>query len=83
MASAVVMEDLRQMRVDQVGSLCAPSRLQHIFDDYKRGKVSEEELDRAKDEAIRGVIRKQEAIGFPVRCRAAIPMCWGDCSGRE
>jgi 5-methyltetrahydropteroyltriglutamate--homocysteine methyltransferase len=66
MASAVVMEDLKKIRVDQVGSLCAPARLQQIFDDYKRGRVSEEELDRAKDEAIRDVLRKQEAIGFPV-----------------
>jgi 5-methyltetrahydropteroyltriglutamate--homocysteine methyltransferase len=66
MASAIAMEDLRLLRVDQVGSLCAPSRLQQIFDDYKRGKVSEEELGHAKDEAIRDVIAKQETIGFPV-----------------
>jgi len=66
MASAAAMENLRQMRVDQVGSLSAPSRLQRIFDDYKRGKVSEDELGRAKDDAIRDVIHKQEAIGFPV-----------------
>ena len=66
MASAAAMEDLKQMRVDQVGSLSAPSRLQRIFDDYQRGKVSEDALGRAKDDAIRDVIRKQEAIGFPV-----------------
>jgi len=66
MASAAAMEDFRQMRVDQVGSLSAPSRLQQIFNDYKRGKASEEELGRAKDDAIRDVIHKQEAIGFPV-----------------
>jgi 5-methyltetrahydropteroyltriglutamate--homocysteine methyltransferase len=54
------------MRVDQVGSLCAPSRLQQIFNNYKRGRASEKELGQAKDEAIRDAIHKQEAIGFPV-----------------
>jgi 5-methyltetrahydropteroyltriglutamate--homocysteine methyltransferase len=54
------------MRVDQVGSLCAPLLLRQIFNNYKRGKASEEELGRAKDDAIRDVIHKQEAIGFPV-----------------
>lgn len=64
--AAAAMDEFKQMRVDQVGSLCAPSRLQQIFDDYQRGKAAAEELARAKDEAIGDVIRKQEAIGFPV-----------------
>jgi 5-methyltetrahydropteroyltriglutamate--homocysteine methyltransferase len=66
MTLAAAMEDLAQLRVDQVGGLSAPSRLKRIFDDYKRGKVSEEELGRARDDAIGDVIRKQEAIGYPV-----------------
>ena len=66
MVTAAVVEDLRQMRVDQVGGLCSPHRLRQVLDPYKRGEVAEEALDRAKDEAIRHVIARQEAIGFPV-----------------
>lgn len=60
------MENLRQLRVDQVGSLCSPSQLRQIFSNYKRGQASEGELDRAKDAAIRYVISRQEAIGYPI-----------------
>jgi 5-methyltetrahydropteroyltriglutamate--homocysteine methyltransferase len=59
-------EDLKRLRVDQVGSLCAPSSLRRVFADYKRGEASEQELDRAKDGAIRDLIAKQESIGFPI-----------------
>src|ERR1700689_2552888 len=66
MATAATMTDLRKLRVDQVGGLCAPSGLRRAYDDYKRGNASEDEFDRAKDDAIRHVIAKQEAIGFPI-----------------
>ena len=66
MATTAVAEDLRRIRVDQVGGLCSPQRLRQVLDAYKRGEIGEEALDRAKDEAIRHVIGKQEAIGFPV-----------------
>jgi 5-methyltetrahydropteroyltriglutamate--homocysteine methyltransferase len=66
MSVAAVVQDLKNLRVDQVGSLGAPSRLQQIFDGYKRGLVSNEQLDQAKDEAIEHLITKQESIGFPV-----------------
>ena len=66
MAMAAVKEDLRFLRVDQVGGLSSPSPLRDIFAKYKRGEVSNDELERAKDEAIRHVIGKQEAIGFPI-----------------
>jgi len=66
MATAAVTEDLRRMRVDQVGGLCSPSRLRQVFGDYKGGKISEQELGRAQDDAVRHVIGKQEAIGFPI-----------------
>ena len=66
MPTANTREDLRQLRVDQVGGLCAPSHLRQVFAQYKTGKASQEELDRAKDEAIRHVIAKQESIGFPI-----------------
>jgi methionine synthase II (cobalamin-independent) len=66
MSVAAAARDLRHIRVDQVGSLCAPQSLQSVFERYKRAEASEQELDHAKDEAIRAVIRRQEAIGFPV-----------------
>jgi 5-methyltetrahydropteroyltriglutamate--homocysteine methyltransferase len=66
MAIATVTEDLRRLRVDQIGGLCSPSALRDEFNKYKRGEISGEELDRAKDDAIRHVIRKQESIGFPI-----------------
>jgi 5-methyltetrahydropteroyltriglutamate--homocysteine methyltransferase len=59
-------EDLRTIRVDQVGSLCSPLPLQQVFARYKQGGVTEAELDRAKDEAIRDVVAKQAALGLPV-----------------
>jgi len=60
------MLDLRKIRVDQIGSLSAPRALQEVFARYKQGAVAEQELDRAKDEAIRNIIGKQAAIGLPV-----------------
>src|SRR5215213_856811 len=66
MSMTAVMDDLKTLRVDQVGSLCAPARLQQMFDAYKRGTVSESQLGEAKKDAIRHVIDKQESIGLPV-----------------
>src|SRR3954471_10082105 len=66
MSMAAVMNDLKKLRVDQVGSLCAPARLQKVFDAYKRGQSSNEQLDGAQGEAIRHVIQRQESIGLPV-----------------
>jgi len=42
------------------------SGLRRVFEAYKQGKASEEEFGRAKDEAIRHVIARQEAIGYPI-----------------
>jgi 5-methyltetrahydropteroyltriglutamate--homocysteine methyltransferase len=66
MPTADTVQDLRHLRVDQVGGLAAPPELRRVYDDYKNGKASEAALDRAKDEAVRHVIAKQEAIGFPI-----------------
>jgi 5-methyltetrahydropteroyltriglutamate--homocysteine methyltransferase len=57
--------DLSKIRVDQIGSLCAPLALQRLFNRYKTGDAAETELDRAKDAAIREVVAKQAAIGLP------------------
>ena len=64
--AAGTMEDLKELRVDQVGGLCAPSDLRGVFEAYKRGEVSEEKFGRAKDEAIRQVIAQQESVGYPI-----------------
>src|SRR5579864_5007760 len=66
MPATATMAGLRNLRVDQVGGLCAPPALRRVYDAYKRGDAGESELDNAKDEAIRHVIAKQEAIGFPI-----------------
>jgi 5-methyltetrahydropteroyltriglutamate--homocysteine methyltransferase len=66
MASAAAMDDLKTLRVDQVGGLSCPPALLRVFEDYKRGAASEDEFDRAKDAAVRHVIAKQQAIGFPI-----------------
>src|SRR6204780_3924273 len=60
------MEDLRKLRVDQVGGLCSPPDLRRAYDEYKQGNASEAEFDHAKDDAVRHVIAKQESIGFPI-----------------
>jgi 5-methyltetrahydropteroyltriglutamate--homocysteine methyltransferase len=66
MSTTATMTDLRNLRVDQVGRLCSPAELRRAFDDFKRGSASEDAFDRAKDAAVRHVIAKQEAIGFPI-----------------
>ena len=57
---------LINLRVDQNGSLVAPPTLHEAFERQARGAASDAELQLAQDRAIRDVIRKQEAIGFPV-----------------
>ena len=66
MATATTMEDLKHLRVDQVGGLSCPPELRRVFEDYKRGAASEDQFARAKDDAVRHVIARQEAIGFPI-----------------
>jgi 5-methyltetrahydropteroyltriglutamate--homocysteine methyltransferase len=66
MASTAAMDDLRTLRVDQVGGLSCPPELRRVFEDYKRGAATEDAFERAKDAAVRHVIAKQQAIGFPI-----------------
>jgi len=58
--------DLRTLRVDQNGSLVRPASVLEAFDSYAHGRVSEAELCATQNEAIRAVIRKQEAVGLPI-----------------
>ena len=54
------------VRVDQNGSLVAPKALQEMFARHARGEATDAELRGAQDEAIRDVVSKQEAIGWPI-----------------
>ena len=60
------MSDLRRIRVDQIGSLCSPPKLQSVFARYKRGAVTGQALSDAQDEAIHAVVAMQNSIGLPV-----------------
>jgi 5-methyltetrahydropteroyltriglutamate--homocysteine methyltransferase len=60
------VNDLRRIRVDQVGSLCSPLFLQVVFGRYKRGDATSQELSEAQDKAITAILAKQTALGFPV-----------------
>jgi 5-methyltetrahydropteroyltriglutamate--homocysteine methyltransferase len=66
MAVTATMQDLKHLRVDQVGGLSCPVELRRVFDDYKRGAATEDAFERAKDAAVRHVIAKQQGIGFPI-----------------
>lgn len=58
--------DLQQIRVDHVGSLVRPPRLKKAFARYDHGEMTTEELRSVQDEAVRDVIKKQEAHGLVV-----------------
>jgi 5-methyltetrahydropteroyltriglutamate--homocysteine methyltransferase len=58
--------DLDTIRIDHIGSLVRPMSLRDAFARHDRGQVPREELVKAQDEAIRDVIQRQEAHGFPV-----------------
>ena len=58
--------DLNTLRIDHIGSLVRPVPLKNVFARYDRGQASTAELTQAQDNAIRDVIAKQEAHGFPV-----------------
>jgi 5-methyltetrahydropteroyltriglutamate--homocysteine methyltransferase len=57
---------LRRLRVDQVGSLAASPALKALFERNGLGEASDDDLLRAQDDAIRDVLAKQDAIGYPV-----------------
>lgn len=54
------------MRVDHVGSLLRPETLKADFRRRALGEIDDASLRAAQDEAIRGVVRAQEAHGIPV-----------------
>jgi 5-methyltetrahydropteroyltriglutamate--homocysteine methyltransferase len=58
--------NLMRLRVDQNGSLVAPLSLRETFEQHARGEIGDTELHSAQDQAIVDVLRKQEAIGWPI-----------------
>lgn len=58
--------DLNKIRIDHIGSLVRPAKLKEVFTRFDRTEANSQELAHAQDEAIRDVIRKQEAHGFPL-----------------
>ena len=58
--------DLNKIRIDHIGSMVRPESLKKVFGRFDRGEASNQELAQAQDEAIRDVIKRQEANGFPI-----------------
>lgn len=58
--------DLRHLRVDQVGSLLRPPALIAAFLAAARGARGRDSLEPEIGAAVRDVVAKQEAIGFPI-----------------
>jgi 5-methyltetrahydropteroyltriglutamate--homocysteine methyltransferase len=51
-------------RADHVGSLLRPQALKDARQRHQRGEITKEALRAAEDDAIRGVVAKQEAVGL-------------------
>ena len=51
-------------RADHIGSLLRPLALRHAFRDHANQKISEAELARIQDIAIRNVLKLQESVGL-------------------
>ena len=51
-------------RADHVGSLLRPERLLRARDDHAAGRIDDEELRAAEDDAIREAVAKQQEVGL-------------------
>jgi len=51
-------------RADHVGSFLRPAKLAQARDKWREGKLPAEQLKQVEDEAIRGVVKMQEAAGL-------------------
>jgi 5-methyltetrahydropteroyltriglutamate--homocysteine methyltransferase len=58
--------ELLGLRVDQVGSLLRPASLIASFLSCAKGEITRTALDALVEQAVRDVVAKQQAIGFPV-----------------
>ncbi|HEY5899516.1 MAG TPA: 5-methyltetrahydropteroyltriglutamate--homocysteine S-methyltransferase, partial [Burkholderiales bacterium] len=53
-------------RADHIGSLLRPKKLREAFRAHSEGKISDQDLRLAQDEAIRDAVRLQEGCGLQV-----------------
>src|SRR5262245_20327928 len=60
------MKRLSNIRTDVIGSLLRPAHLKQAYAERDQGKISEEELHRIEDDAIRGAVGLQESLGLDV-----------------
>jgi len=58
--------ELLGLRVDQVGSLLRPAALIESFLSCAKGEITRSALDKLVEQAVRDVVAKQQAIGFPI-----------------
>ena len=56
--------DTPPYRADHVGSLLRPPALLRARDEHAAGRIGDDELRAAEDDAIRDVVRMQEEIGL-------------------
>jgi len=59
-------KELDKIRIDHIGSLVRPAKLKAVFGRFDRGQATRAELAQVQDDAIRDVIQKQQAHGFPI-----------------
>jgi 5-methyltetrahydropteroyltriglutamate--homocysteine methyltransferase len=57
---------MKTLRVDHVGSLLRPEPLKEAFRQFASRRISLQELEKKQADAIREVVRRQEALGLPV-----------------
>jgi 5-methyltetrahydropteroyltriglutamate--homocysteine methyltransferase len=60
------MTDLRTIRTDVVGSLLRPAAVIEARQRFDRGEIDAAALHAAEDEAVRGAVALQEAVGLDV-----------------
>jgi 5-methyltetrahydropteroyltriglutamate--homocysteine methyltransferase len=65
-AGGGTVDDLKRLRVDNVGSMLRPDRLREAFVQRAEGELGDDELTRLQDEAIRELVAHQERIGYPI-----------------
>lgn len=58
--------ELLGLRVDQVGSLLRPASLISSFLSCAKGDMTRSALDELVEQAVRDVVARQQAIGFPI-----------------
>src|SRR6476619_5181386 len=64
MALTMTMRTDPPFRAEHVGSLLRPPELVRARQDHAAGRIDDDELNAALDEAVRDAVRMQEDLGF-------------------